>query len=100
MIERSQVQVLAKLVILPKVHVAKHSCILCMWLNKSDTVNGVHRTCIETMAVSCGTSHVTATQHCNHIGGYSKDAVFKLQPFIQSHMIHHSGSAWKQRIVL
>ena len=29
---------------------------------------------------------MTATQHCNHAGGYSKHAVFKLQPFIQSHM--------------
>ena len=28
---------------------------------------------------------MTATQHCNHIGGHSKDAVFKLHPFIQSH---------------
>ena len=29
-------------------------------------MNGLHRTCAETAAVSCGTSHVTTKQCCNH----------------------------------
>ena len=42
---------------------AKHACILRMWLCMKwhgAWLYGVHRTCAETAAVSCGTSHASA----------------------------------------
>ena len=51
-------------VILPKVQVtAKHAYTLCMWLCMKwhgAWLYGVHKTCAETAAVSCGTRHVSA----------------------------------------
>ena len=62
---------------------AQHT--LCMWLWISGTVNSawlydVHRTCTETPAVLCGTSHRTAKQcyKYNRFSGYSKTHCTKL----------------------
>ena len=53
---------------------AKHAYTLCMWLCMKwhgAWLYGVHRTCAETAAVSCGTSHASAQEH--HFGGYLKN---------------------------
>ena len=54
---------------------AKHACTLRMWLClkwHGAWLYGVHRTCAETAAVSCGTSHASAVSRLHHFGGYSK----------------------------
>ena len=51
---------------------AKHAYTLHMWLCMKwhgAWLYGVHRTCAETAAVSCGTSYASALVH--HFGGYS-----------------------------
>ena len=57
---------------------AKHAYTLRMWLCMKwhgAWLYGVHRTCAETAAVSCGTSHVSAVS--THFGGYPKNALWK-----------------------
>ena len=60
---------------------AQPTCILCMWFRikwHCKGVHGVHRTCVETAAVSRDTSYVTTKQRCNHLIGYSKRAKLQL----------------------
>ena len=45
---------------------------------------GVHRTCAETAAVSCGTSHASAVS-IHHFGGYVKTLDEKLVTHMESH---------------
>ena len=52
---------------------SNYQCILSMWpvlnevtLSTSAWLNGVHKTCTETAAVSHGTSHATTKQRCKY----------------------------------
>ena len=49
---------------------------------------GIHRTCAETAAVSCGTSHASTEVH--HFGGYSKSTLYKK---LVTHVAPHASAA-------
>ena len=92
------------LVILLKVQVKlnTHVPYACGFDDKATLYSGawlyaVHRTCAETAAVLCGTSHVTTKQCCKYTGEYSCMHCVKLQSHIQSILLKCSGSAKKQR---
>jgi len=80
-------------VILPKVQVtAKHAYTLCMWLCMKwhgAWLYGVHRTCAEMAAVSCGTSHASAVSVSTPLGWilkkYIKKSTIKLVTHVEPH---------------
>ena len=64
----------------------KHAYTLCMWLCMKwhgAWLYGVHRTCAEMAAVSCGTSHASAVS--TPLGGYSKTRYKKLVTHVAPH---------------
>ena len=68
---------------------AKHACTLHMWHCRKwhgAWLYGVHRTCAETAAVSCSTSHVSTVSTSLFFGGYSKMHHKKPVTYAESHV--------------
>ena len=57
-----------------------------MWLCMKSWLYGVHRTCAELAAVSCGTSHASAVSA--HLGGYSKAHLKKKKKLVTHVELH------------
>ena len=65
---------------------AKQACTLCMWLCMKwhgAWLYDVHRTCAETAAVSCGTSHASAVS--TPLQWIFKNALWKLVTYVELH---------------
>ena len=79
--------------------------ITCLWdqILTGNLLNGEHRTCAETAAVSPGTSHATTKERYQYTTCVDTDNMRykRTQSFIQNHVRHvRSESAREQRLVL
>ena len=77
----------------------KHACVLCMWLCMKwhgAWLYGVHRTCAEMAAVSCGTSHASAVSTA--LRWILKTRYKKLVTHVESHA--SAVNAQERRIAL